>query len=442
MPASSTTLPSESTAQVLGRKQGTAVAWVYPQALTTKLAGRIVVGRDESCDVPLLGNEVSRRHAELRVDGPIVAVRDLESRNGVFVNAARVTDAPLTPGDVVRCGEWVGVIVVVDDASPSFSEIGPGWYGGSALRAAVEPAKKIAPELPIIVQGETGTGKEGTARAIHAWSGRRGAFIAVNCAALPAELAEAELFGYRKGAFTGADQTSPGLFRAAEGGTLFLDEILDLPLALQAKLLRVLEERQVRALGETKTIAIDVKVVAATQEPLGSAVAAQKFRADLHARLDGLTIALPPLRSRREDIIPLFGEFLRQHAGGKPPALEPKLIEALCLYDWPLNVRELLLLTRRTLGLHGHEPTLRRAHLPERIWKAAAAAAGESSPGSSSSGRLRRATSDEAEFEALVAALRNANGSVARAAEAIGISRARAYRLIAAHPDFSLDEVR
>ncbi|HZL18447.1 MAG TPA: sigma-54-dependent Fis family transcriptional regulator [Polyangia bacterium] len=215
-------------------------------------ADRQVVGRDESCDTVLLGTEISRGHAEFWVDGPVLAVRDLESLNGVFVNGVRRADAPLLPGDVVRCGEWVGV-VVADQGADLFGEIAPGWFGGSAFRAAVEPARRVAVDLPIIVQGETGTGKEGAARAFHAWSDRTGPFVAVNCAALPAQLAEAELFGYRKGAFTGADGASPGLFRAANGGTLFLDEVLDLPSAIQPKLLRVLEQREVLPLGETKS---------------------------------------------------------------------------------------------------------------------------------------------------------------------------------------------
>jgi sigma-54 dependent transcriptional regulator, acetoin dehydrogenase operon transcriptional activator AcoR len=434
----------------LGLSRGGAieVQWVFPERLATPLSGRSVVGRDDSCATVLSGGEASRRHAEFRIDGPIAAVRDLDSRNGVFVNGERVADAPLAPGDVIRCGEWIGVLVATTEpaGAASFAAIGQGWYGGATLRAAVEPARRLAIDLPIVIQGETGTGKEGTARAIHAWSGRSGPFIAVNCAALPAELAEAELFGYRKGAFTGAAQTSPGLFRAAEGGSIFLDEILDLPPGLQPKLLRVLEDRHVRALGETRDAPVDVRVIAATQESLTTAVANRRFRADLHARLDGLTVVLPPLRARREDIALLFMEFIRQYAGGRPPAIEAKLIEALCLYDWPLNVRELLLLARRLLGLHGHEPTLKRAHLPHRMLERRAESAGadasDGAPPLAGGKPARRTTDDRSEFDALIEALRREQGSVARAAALIGVSRARAYRLISAHPDFSLDQVR
>ena len=449
----STTIPSAATDQHAARARPTHVRWVSPRALVLPLSRRVqVVGREESCDLTLDGVEISRRHAEFRVDGPVVAVRDLDSRNGVLVNGVRRADAPLGPGDVVRCGEWIGVVVLEGaqegegqgpdpGRAPGFAELSPGWFGGATLAAAVAPCRRIGADLPIIIQGETGSGKEGVARAIHEWSGRPGPLVAVNCGALPAELAEAELFGYRKGAFTGAHAASPGLFRAAEGGSIFLDEVLDLPLGLQPKLLRVLEERKVRALGETRDVPIDVRVITATQEPLAVAVAERRFRADLHARLDGLTVVLPPLRARREDIAPLFFAFLRAHTGGRPPEVEARLVEALCLYDWPLNVRELLLLTRRMVGVHGHEPVLRKTFLPERLLARPETAERVPTPAAGNR-RARHKTSDESEFEALIEALRGQGGSVAKAAAIIGVSRARAYRLLSAHPEFSLEQVR
>jgi transcriptional regulator with PAS, ATPase and Fis domain len=412
----------------------THVRWTFPSPALTILTDRHVVGRDATCETSLLGTEISRRHAEFRIDGPIAAVRDLGSRNGVFVNGVKHEDAPLAQGDVVRCGEWIGVIVSENEPG-KFEEIAPGWYGGSALMTVAEPARRVASDLPIIVQGETGTGKEGMARAIHGWSGRKGPFVAVNCAALPAHLAEAQLFGHRKGAFTGADKSSPGLFRAAHTGTLFLDEILELPPSVQPKLLRVLEQQEVLPLGETEPIPINVRVVAATQESLTDAVAGGRFRADLHARLDGLTVVLPPLRARREDIAPLLLEFLRQHAGGRPPSIEPKLVEALCLYDWPLNVRELVLLVRRMLGLYAHEGMLKKIHLPERLLRRAPSGSSPDSPAEEK--RTWRRVDDEAEFESLVSALRDHGGNVAKAAAALGVNRQRAYRLLSAHPDFS-----
>jgi two-component system nitrogen regulation response regulator NtrX len=158
-------------------------------------------------------------------------------------------------------------------------------------------------------------------------------------------------------------------------------------------------------------------------------VADGRFRADLHARLDGLTVVLPPLRERRPDIPPLLLEFLRQHTGGRPPALDPRLVEALCLYDWPLNVRELTLLVRRLLGVHGQESPLTKAHLPQRIVAYSSRTSSESAPPQPKRGWRRM--DDPAEFEALVQALRSNGGSVARAAAAVGIHRARAYRLLA-----------
>jgi transcriptional regulator with AAA-type ATPase domain len=432
--ARSTTHPSESTAHDGSGSSPSCVRWVFPAEAVTPLVGRSVVGRESSCDTVLGGHEISRRHAELSVDGPLVSVRDLESRNGVFVNGVGRTDAPLVPGDVLRLGEWIGVVTAASDDA-GFKEIAPGWFGGRALAAVAEPARRVAADLPIIVQGETGTGKEGMARGIHGWSGRSGALVAVNCAAVPVHLAESELFGHRKGAFTGADRPSLGLFRAAHRGTLFLDEILELPTVVQPKLLRALEEREVLPLGETSPVPVDVRIVVATQEPLAQAVAEGRFRADLHARLDGMTVVLPPLRDRREDIVPLLLEFLRQHTGGQPPALDPKLVEALCLYDWPLNVRELVLLVRSLLGVHGLESLLKKAHLPERIL-----ARSPEDPSARPPARPKRGwrrTDDEAEFDALVQALRAHGGSVARAAAAIGMHRARAYRLLSAHPDFS-----
>jgi transcriptional regulator with PAS, ATPase and Fis domain len=188
-------------------------------------------------------------------------------------------------------------------------------------------------DLPVILEGETGTGKEVVTRCLHQWSVRSGPLVAVNCAALPEALAEGELFGYRRGAFTGADKPSQGFFRSAEGGTLLLDEVTDLPLPLQAKLLRVLEEHEVQPLGEPRPIPIDVRVVVAGQQSLLEASRQGRFRPDLLARLDGVTVHLPPLRSRREDVPPLFSRFLTELGQGCVPSVEVDFVERLCLHD-------------------------------------------------------------------------------------------------------------
>jgi transcriptional regulator with AAA-type ATPase domain len=437
-----TTRPTASTGAKPLPATRPALWWVFPeQACTvlTHLPQRL--GRSEDCATVLRGSEASRHHAEVLLDGPIGTIRDLESRNGVYLNGNRVEFAPLGVGDVVRIGEWVAIFQCSesDAAWPSFRAIAPGWYGSNRLAAAVEHAQRAAAasNLPVVVLGETGTGKEGMCRAIHDWSARTGPFIAVNCAALPSELAEAELFGYRKGAFTGAERASVGHFRAAHQGTLLLDEVTELSLPLQAKLLRVLEERAVCPIGESHSVPVDVRVVAATQQPLDDAVAERQFRADLMARLDGYTLKLPPLRERRADIAPLFLELVKDHSGGALPMISARVIELLLLYDWPLNVRELVLLVRRLLALYAHEATWKASHLPERFQSLHL-----KSTASSLLGGSYAPTDDELAFDALVQALRAHGGNVSRAASVLGISRGRAYRLLEARPGFDVSALR
>ena len=452
-----TTLPSNETLQGSGEGEVLAIRWLFPerQGLLTRLTQpRILLGRSDECDVRLEGTETSRVHAEIRREGMLFYVRDLKSRNGVFVNGKAITEAPLAPGQVVRLGEWIGALVLnarsapADDQSAVYSLIAPGLAGGPILAPILAELERAAKSnLPIVLLGETGTGKEGCSRAIHAWSGRSGAMVAVNCAALPSGLAEAELFGYRKGAFTGADRSHSGYFRAAKQGSLLLDEVTDLPLELQGKLLRVLEQNEVQPLGESTPVPIDVRVIAATQVPLAQAVAERKFRPDLCARLDGLTVTLPPLRARKEETPYLFLHLLALHSGGRPPQVEPRLIEQLCLYDWPYNVRELDLLVRRLLVLHAHEGLLRRSHLPEHVLRDDGLTAQVSSGGDNTHGRRLATTVNdskravpytpeayrerrERELKSLLAALREHRGNVARAAAAVGISRQRAYRLM------------
>jgi DNA-binding NtrC family response regulator len=402
----------------------------------------LLIGRDPECAVQLEGNDVSRRHAVLHFRGPESALEleDLGSRNGVRVNGCRVLSSALACDDVVRLGGWIAVVTA---APGPFSEIAPGLWGGAGLARALAPLGRAAPsDLPIILEGETGTGKEVVARAIHTWSGRTGPLVAVNCAALPEALAESELFGYRRGAFTGAERASPGFFRSAERGTLLLDEVSDLPLALQAKLLRVLEERAVQPLGEARPVPIDVRIVVAGQQSLAGAAAEGRFRPDLLARIDGVTARLPPLRRRREDVPSLFSHFLGTLSQGRSPAVDSDLVERLCLHDWPFNVRELVFLVRRLLTLHGDSATLHADHLPERIGTRGPAAVPASSPARAPTAPALSAgtsppsdprASEPVELTALVAALRASGGNVARAAAMLGITRQRAYRLMDGH---------
>jgi DNA-binding NtrC family response regulator len=417
----------EATARAL------AIVWRFPRfdvppvRLNWDGDGELVLGRDPGAAVQLDGHDVSRRHAALRKEGLLAGatITDLGSRNGVRVNGRPVSTAPLAAQSVVRLGGWVGVAT----ATPGeVIEIGPGLWGGAAMQAALAPLRAVATsDLPIVLEGETGTGKELVAGALHRWSGRRGPLVAVNCAALPEALAEGELFGYRRGAFTGADRASPGFFRGADGGTLLLDEISDLPLGLQAKLLRVLEQREVQPLGESRPVAIDVRVVVAGQQSLMESVRTGRFRADLLARLDGLTVRLPPLRARREDILPLFARLLDGVGQGRAPAFETDVAERLCVYDWPFNVRELVLLVRRLLALHVNETTLRAHHLPDRIGQEIA---GSPSTGAAADVPVAIGPAEPVQLPALLVALRASGGNVARAAAILGISRQRAYRLM------------
>ncbi|HEY6559766.1 MAG TPA: sigma 54-interacting transcriptional regulator [Polyangiaceae bacterium] len=475
--SSLTTSPADQTGNRAADAGSEALRWVFPESmlgptlpLSPELQGglgkpgekrpvRLLLGRGEDCAFRLVGSDTSRRHAVIERVGPVFVVRDMNSRNGVFVDGRRVDAAPLSVGSVLRLGECVAVVVKAraDEASCAFDELAEGLFGGPILRASTEIARRSAGSaLPILLEGETGTGKELFARAIHAWSGRKGPFRAVNCAALPEGLAEAELFGYRKGAFTGADRASLGHFRAADGGTLLLDEIIDMPRALQAKVLRVLEQREVVPLGETRSLAIDVRVIAAAQSSLAQAAVERRFRSDLLARLDGVRLRLPPLRERKQEIAWVFQRLLARHAGGRPPQVEARLIERLCLYDWPGNVRELDLVTRRMLTLHGHETLLRHAHLPaqlstvaesrlvsqSRIDSADEPARGAPALARSAGTGTEHEARETPDLEALTAALSRVGGNVAQAAAALGISRQRAYRLLGESAEAQLSSLR
>ncbi|WP_341679211.1 sigma-54 dependent transcriptional regulator [Niveibacterium sp. SC-1] len=214
-----------------------------------------------------------------------------------------------------------------------------------ASRRLLEEIERVAPtEATVLVIGETGTGKELVARHLHDKSRRDGPFVAINCGAFSENLVEAELFGHEAGAYTGAAQARPGWFEAAHGGTLFLDEIGDLPLSMQVKLLRVLQERQVVRLGSRKAVQVDVRLVAATNVDLARAVAAGHFRADLYYRLNVASLDLPPLRERRNEVLPLaehFVERYRKKLGLEAVRISPEAAQILAAYEWPGNIREL-----------------------------------------------------------------------------------------------------
>jgi transcriptional regulator of acetoin/glycerol metabolism len=423
-----TTIPDTVLEGPSGAGSTLAIRWIFPSddGLLTRLEpGMTTLGRDPTCTGALPSASVSRRHAEIRWTGGTPLLLDLNSTNGVFVNGRATKNANLSPRDVVRLGDWVGIVVSLADSDCqawSFRELTPGYWGGPILQSALAAARLVASsDLPMIIEGETGSGKEGAARAIHAWSGRSGAFVALNCAALPEALAEAELFGYRRGAFTGAERASAGYLRAADGGTLFLDEIAELPLPIQAKLLRVVEQREVCPLGESTPVAIDVRLLAATQSPLGLAVAQKRFRGDLLARLSGLTVVIPPLRDRSEEIPSLFRKMVEQCGGlAAAPGLDSTLVEHLCTHAWPFNVRELTLLARKLLALYPEAATLDYTMLTD-------------GPGAALGIVESRRTTQEMpapDSSTFLAALRGQNGNVKATAEILGISRGRAYRMM------------
>jgi DNA-binding NtrC family response regulator len=400
----------------------------------------LVLGRDSTSEIVVPGLEASRRHAEISVDdeGLVGVIRDLKSLNGTFVNGSLVTRKVLASGDVVRVGELVGMVIygsAVQAQVPRVTSVAKGFWAGPTLRFVLEPVRKLAPTtLPILIEGETGTGKERIARAVHEWSGRSGPFVGVNCAAIPEHLAEAELFGYRKGAFTGADQAATGHIRAAHRGTLLLDEVADLAPKVQAKLLRMLEERQVQEIGETKPTEVDVRILAASRTSLAEQVQSGKFRPDLYARLNGFRVLLPQLSARKEEIPSLFVQLVEAQLGGSAPPIEAALIERLMSYAWPGNVRELGLLARRLLGLHAHEGKLRSVHLDGTEFAQAAT--------ETSSCDDRLLPRDERDVKALVAGLRKFDGNLAQASLFARVSRQRAYRLLSQRTDLDLGALR
>lgn len=401
------------------------LCWVFPSDQPpVALTHGLLIGRDAECEVQLQGSGVSRRHVLIHRQGPLFAVKDLGSTNGTFLGGKRVEHAPIVPGGVLRVGQHVGVFIESVEAPSAFRELATGLFGGHGLVAALAAARSAAvSDISIVIVGATGTGKERVARAIHELSGRKGPFHALNCAALPEHLIEAELFGHRKGAFTGAERAGLGHFRAADRGTLFLDEVAELPLHVQAKLLRALQERAVMPIGETELVPIDLRVISAVQRPLSESVAARTFREDLLSRLAGLTIVLPSLRERPADVALLFQHFVSLHSGGRPPQLDVKLVESLCLYDWPQNVRELERLARQLLAVHGLERELRRSDLPPELCSQVPAA----TPARNSGGLERR---DHDAYH-LARALRETRYNISAAATSLGFSRQRAHRLLA-----------
>jgi transcriptional regulator with GAF, ATPase, and Fis domain len=436
-----TTPELESREAIAPKRPG--VLFVHPRELFVGFSSDVMsFGRGEDCSAVLPSEHVSRVHARVRRVGPVFVLSDAGSRNGTFKNGQRIEESALDPGDLIRIGDFIGVMMDLEPAIAAsgafFEETEAGVIVGPRSAPEWRRLRQVAASgTPILLEGPTGAGKEVLARALHRHSGRSGPFVGVNCAALPETLAEAQLFGHARGAYTGAVQSSEGLIAAADRGTLLLDEVADLPLSQQAKLLRVLEEGEVVRIGETAPRAIDVRFVAACQEPLWKLVQRGEFRADLLGRLSGCTLRLPALNQRREEIPRLFAAAFAK-AGGAPSRLKSSAIELLCLSPWPLNVRQLVLFAVTVASSFPGEGEIGRHALTELLAKAGEEFGEPVLPdevGDDQSLGRRRArwlARHETKLGELRAALDATRGNVSEAARKVGLSRSAATRLIEA----------
>jgi len=437
------------------------VAFVGDQIRTFDLpaTGQVTVGREEACDVRLDDPSVSRQHAVLRL-GPQLEIEDLGGANGIFLSSkprSGIASETLTMRQLVRrksdlaVGERVlmgSVSVVVRHApSPDLPDLALAPAEGDgvvvrdpAMRDLYDQATRAArASISVLVLGETGVGKEVFARAIHARSPRAsGPFMGINCASLAESLLEGELFGAEKGAYTGATAARAGLFEAAHGGTVFLDEVGELPLAIQSKLLRVLEERVVTRLGSTRARAIDVRFVAATNRDLEADSRAGRFRSDLYFRLAGIVLPIPPLRERPAELELLLAKFLRAACReldrATPLGVAPEALERLQRYSWPGNVRELRNAIERAAVLCPGD-TILPEHLPPSLLRdpgahpaAPPAVAAPAHPPAAPALPSATPSDLQGEIRALerariVEALDRCGGNQSRAAQLLGISR-------------------
>ena len=384
--------------------------------------GTVTVGSADGNDLVIAHETVSRRHAELSTRGGALLVKDLESRNGTRYQGSKIREAFVPVGAVLVLGE-VELRLESDEAGGR-AEFGPLISVSPPMVAALEALKRVAKtDATVLLEAETGSGKEVTARAIHDGSARAGKpFETVDCSSLAKELAASELFGHVKGAFTGADRTRPGAFERADGGTVFLDEIGELPLEQQPLLLRALESRQVRRVGDEKFRPVDVRVIAATNRDLDAEVKAGRFRADLLHRLAVVRVRLPPLRERLEDL-PLLVRSLLDALGGRAHGfgLSQAVLERLKAHQWPGNVRELKNLIERGVAMG------------ELSAPAGTALAQDQGPKSLDYHQAREDALAAFERDFIEHVLRSCDGNVSRAARESGIDRVYLHKLIKKH---------
>ncbi|HEY3493900.1 MAG TPA: sigma 54-interacting transcriptional regulator [Polyangiaceae bacterium] len=342
--------------------------FVFPEelaGLTVPITSGLELGRESSTSVSDVGARpfaavphptVSRRHAAIgaSVGGSVPTLIDHGARNGTRVNGQQLTGAtPLLPQSVVRFGDTIAVVDELLPAGAPLAGMPPGRSPDIVRLRELLP--RVAEDrAPVLIAGETGTGKELLAAEIHRQSGLAGPLLRLNCAELAPQLIESQLFGHERGAFTGAVSAQVGLFVAAHTGTLFLDEIAEVPLDLQAKLLRVLQEGEVRPVGSVRTVRTDVRIVAATNADLAERVERGQFRRDLYARLSFFELRLPPLRARRQDILwwvdCLRDRWCRERQREVRLELRPQVAELLVLCGWPDNLRGIDRLVHRLLA--------------------------------------------------------------------------------------------
>ncbi len=368
---------------------------------------------------------VSRLHAVLELDrtGDGLVLVDRGSTNGSWVNRRRVDQERLKPGDVLRLGASVMLVLRGEPPPPEADDL--GLVGRTSEVAELRTLlRRAAPStLPVLAMGATGTGKDLVARAVHARSGRTGPFVALNCAALPNTLVENALFGHRRGAYTDAVSDEGGAFTRAHGGTLFLDEIGEMPLDVQPKLLRALEEGEITPVGATRPTRVDVRIVAATNRPLLEAVRKGAFRDDLYARLAGIVVRMPSLSERKDDLLLLLARFMPPAGRAIPWSVDA--VEALLCYDWPLNVREVRRLAERLPVLHPEATAFDVSMLDPEIQGAGAVADPDDGPAEPMDGPPSK--------EELIALLERCGGNVSRLATMVGRNRKQVYRWMDQH---------
>jgi DNA-binding NtrC family response regulator len=382
-------------------------------------------------------SHMSAAHARLRREGSSWILEDRASKNGTFVGGVRVATGTVGDGDVVQLGHAIfrlrtGMPTAADAPldvessgdEPAFSTLIP-----AIARALDDLTRVVGSDVPILLLGETGTGKEVLARALHRLTARRGPFVAINCGALPASLVESTLFGHRKGAFSGASTEEPGLIRAAEGGTVLLDEVGDLPLSTQVALLRVLQEREVLPVGATRPVPVDVRVIACTHRDLEARVVSGEFREDLLARLAGFVHSLTPLRDRIEDLGALMSAILRRHTGAAALSLSPEACAIMMRHTWPRNVRELEKALARAAALAaGGAIDADRLALDLQVSPAPARSRDAPVQACVQAGRAGRPVPDDVRRSDLLRALTEHGGNLSVVARAFSTSRSQVHR--------------